>query len=90
MYTYVSNEIIDGQLRVVYMLLKKEEYNLVSKVINDIINNIRFAYISDTNKKTLGFLIDESYKALVDLAFKRYRNVHDKVRNMHFALLRAY
>ena len=54
------------------------------------INGIQYAYISDSKKKTLGFIIDESYKTLVDLALKRYGNVHNKVRNMHFVLVNAH
>lgn len=85
-YTYVSNESIDGQLKVIYKLMINDNYNGASKTIKSIISNINFAYIYKCNKKLLSNIIDESYRALIDMTFKRYENAHDRIRNMHYMI----
>lgn len=81
-FTYLSDEIIYGQMRVVSMLLRDKKYYNAQKVLNDIISSTRCAYIVECDKCRLSYIIDESYRTLIDMAFKRYIDAHSRVKNM--------
>ncbi len=81
-YTYISDEIIHGQMRVVSVLMNNKEYTNAKKILNDILSSTRCAYINDCNKKRLSNIIDETYRTLLDMAFRRYYDAHNRVKDM--------
>ena len=83
-YTYVSKESVDGQLRIINMLLDDKNYKGVCKTLGTLISNINNAVIYECDKDTLFHIVDEAFRSQVDMAFKRYNQVHDRVRDMHY------
>lgn len=81
-FTCLSDEIIYGQMKVASLLLRDKNYYNAKKVLNDIITSTRCAYIIECDKCRLSFIIDETYRILIDMAFKRYSDAHNRVKNM--------
>lgn len=86
-YNNTCYAIIDGQLMVVYRLMKNGRYDAACNVLNDIVRNIRYTKKGKYDIAILSRIVDESYRALVDIAMGRYEGAHHKVRNMHYSLV---
>ncbi len=81
-YTCITNEILHGQMRVVSSLFMEKKYMPAKKVLNDILSSIRHAYIIECDKNRLSNIIDETYRTLIDIAFRRYNDAHNRVKDM--------
>lgn len=88
-YTYVSKETIDGQLRIVYMLMRNKNYKGACNTIHNLIHDIHCAVIYDCEKEILSNIVSESYRSLIDIAFKRYNAVNNRIIDMHY-MVKAY
>ena len=88
-YTYVSKDTIDGQLRIVYMLMNNKNYKGACNTISNLIHNIHCAVICECEKEILSNIVNESYRSLVDIAFKRYNSVNNRIVDMHY-MVKSY
>lgn len=81
-YSCITNELIYGQMRVVSKLFNEKRYFPAKKILNELLSNIRCAYIIEYDKNRLSCIIDETYRTLVDMAFRRYSDAHNRVKDM--------
>lgn len=86
-FTYVSRDIIDGQLSVANKLMRERRYDLAVKVLNDIIRSIRNAYIVQCDKNILEYIHEEVYRSLLDIAFKRPHDASFRIKEMQISLV---
>lgn len=85
-YMVMTADILDGQLKTTSRFMKEKNYGLAAKVLNDIIKSIRCAHIVQCNKYVLDSTIDGCYRALLDIAFKRYHGAQHRVYIMQNSL----
>lgn len=86
-FTYVSREIIDGQLSVAQKLMRDRRYDLAAKVLNDIVRSIRNAYIVRCDKTVLDNVLEEVYRTLLDIAFKRHHDAFFRIKEVQTLLV---
>jgi hypothetical protein len=82
----IDEAIIDCRLRGLYKLLARQKYAKFQHVVNDTIWNFQNAEEIAVDPKLMSQFINIMYICLVDLAMGRTNMVHDKIRDMHYAL----
>lgn len=82
-YMVITSDTLDGQLKTANKFIKEHNYGLAARVLNDVIKNIRCADVVQCNKDLLDHTVEGCYRALLDIAFKRYNGAQNRVHNMH-------
>jgi hypothetical protein len=87
---YINDLIVDCRLKGLYMLLKDKKYEKASAVIGDSINMMLKATEIDMDKRIHKKIIAEFYHMYVEIALKKYNAVHDRIRDMHYYIVRLH
>ena len=84
---YVNTGILDARIRGIYRHLLRMNYALVKDLLNDTIYILNTATLEDPRLASM--FIPFLYKSLIELALKRYNNVHNILREMHYFIVNA-
>ena len=86
-FTLVNYAILDCRLTGLYKLMCRGNYTKVVAVLNDTLRSIRGAVSCQCTSKFMDFIITQLYHMLVDMAFRRYSAVHERLRDVHFIIV---
>ena len=84
---YMNTGVFDARIRGIYRHMLRKDYTLVKDLLNDTIYTLNTAKLEDNRLATM--FIPFLYKALVELALKRYNNVHNILRDIHYFIVNA-
>jgi hypothetical protein len=86
----VSDAIIDCRVRGLYNLLRKGKYYHTRLLLNDTIRELQTADEYECDPAFLQHVVDEMYRALVDMSFRKYMSVHNRLRDLHYEIFNKY
>ena len=86
-FTMISYGILDCRFTGLYKMLQRGQYQKMINVINETLYSIRTAVETECTKTFMDFIISQLYLMLVDMAFRRYDNVHERIRDIHFLIM---
>lgn len=87
---YIDEFILDCRLTGIYKTLKKGDYERTKSLIRDTLNIMMTAGEIDMTKIMYRKIVDELYHMIVELAFKKFNSVHDRIRNLHYYIVCSY
>ena len=82
---YFHEAVLDCRVRGIYGLLLTQRYKEATSVINDTMRSLRGPTPHLPTPVALMAFTHLS-KCLIDIAFKRYNNAHDEIRQVHYKL----
>lgn len=77
---YIDEEIINWRLTSIYNTLSKGNYDSVRFLIEDTISMLRTTTVVAINTELYNKIIDELYQMILEIVFKRYDVVHNKIQ----------
>jgi hypothetical protein len=83
---YMNEAVVDCRLRGIYRQLKRNAYNKAMNNVISIISDFRKADI-DMDKNLAEHVMTELLRIRIAMAFKRYQDAHNRVRDLHYKLL---
>jgi len=86
---YVNELIVDCRLRGIYCQIRHQKYQKAKDLISQMIMYLKNIDVN-IEKELYNEIIEEFYHMSVEMAFKKYNNVHDRVRNLHYKIRYNY
>lgn len=87
---FVDDVVVDCRLKGLYQSLLRQDYERVKFNIIDMIDHLRKAPYVDMDINVYKKIIDEFMHMRVEVAIKKYNNVHDRIRNVHYFISNEY
>jgi|UniRef100_A0A6C0BEZ9 hypothetical protein len=85
---YIDTWILSCRIHGMYKKSLRQDFISLKSVVNDTLNTIRTAHVKD--KEIISAAIPLLYMILVDIAMKRYDNVHNTIREIKYLVVRKY
>jgi hypothetical protein len=81
---YLNVAVVDCRIRGIYKLLSRGDYCKASISIGDMWVNLMRAKEIDFDKKTYNTIYDAFARMKVEMAFRKYTDVHNRLRDLHY------
>ncbi len=89
-FAYVDEGVIDCRIRGMYKQVMLQQYDKVVANAKDTLLVLRTAQELDMDVRLYGKLVDNLYKVRLDFVAGDYEKMHNRVRDMHYAILANY
>lgn len=89
-FAYVDDTIVDCRVRAMYKMIMRNDYEKVAFNAKDTLLVLKTATELDMNPKLFSKIVDNLYRVRIDYAKGDYKKMHDRVREMHYAILSGY
>lgn len=86
----MNRNVVDCRLFGIYKLIKREDYKKAFDTILDTILQLRTAKEIDIPKTLLNDIMTDFHKMWALVGFKRYEELHNCVRDLHYKMFRDY
>lgn len=83
----VSFDVLDCRLKGIYNLMRKDNISKAVSVINQTIWSINHAKSSECPRQFINFFVEQLYSILIDIAFKRIPDAHNRIRDLHYTIM---
>lgn len=83
-FDYVDTSFVEFRIRDIYKYMLKDEYKYAITIINETMINLRHASVIDMDIGTYNKIYNEFYHMRIEMAAKKYTNVHDRMRDLHY------
>ena len=87
---FVDDVIVDCRLRGIYKSLLRRDYMRVKFNISDMIDHLVKAPYIDLDVDIYKQIIDQFMHMRVDCAMKKYDDVHNRIREVHYLIENSY
>lgn len=87
---YVDEAVVDCRVRGMYKQVMRGQYDKVVANAKDTLLVLRTAKELDMDVKLYGKLVDNLYKVRLDFVAGDYQKMHNRIRDMHYAILANY
>ena len=87
---YINERIVNSRLTSLYKSLLNNDYDRTKFLVEDTINMIKTTTEIDIDKELYKKIIDELYQMIMELIFKKYNSVHDRIRDLHYLIIQSY
>jgi hypothetical protein len=85
--TYVNEIYVDCRLRGIVNSIRRFDYERTLNNIVDMIQSLKGAEEIDMPKEVYNKIIDDFYRMRVDASLKKFDNVHNRARDLHFYIM---
>ena len=85
--TYLNEIYVDCRLRVIVNSIRRFDYVRTLSNIIDMIQSLRYAQEVDIPKDIYNKIMDAFLRMRVDASLKKFNNVHDRARDLHFYIM---
>lgn len=83
----VSFDVLDCRLKGIYNLMRKDNIPKAITVINQTIRSINNAKKAECPRQFVNFFVEQLYSILIDIAFKRIPDAHNRIRDLHYTIM---
>ena len=83
---YINEGIVNSRLKGLYKSLLNNDYDRTKFLVEDTINMIKTTTEIDIDKELYNKILDELYQMILELVFKKYNSVHDRIRDLHYLI----
>jgi hypothetical protein len=87
---YINEGIVNSRLKGLYKSILNNDYDRTKFLVEDTINMIKTTTEIDIDKELYNKIIDELYQMIMELIFKKYNSVHDRIRDLHYLIIQSY
>jgi hypothetical protein len=85
---YIDTWILSCRVHGMYKKSLRRDFISLKNSVNDTLNTIRTTDVHD--KETVSAAVPLLYMILIDIAMKRYDNVHNNIREINYMVMRKY
>jgi hypothetical protein len=88
--TLINHAVIDCRLGSIYRNLARNNIDKCIFILNDTIKAIQSAHQWECDERFVSLVVDELYKSLINIAFGRIHDAHNKIRDLHYQIEKCY
>lgn len=88
--TYISDAIISRRLSTIYQNILRKDKDTVLYLLKDTLFIVENAIECDISDETKNFVIDNLYRALIEMAMSRFDGAHNYVRDIFYHIESKY
>lgn len=85
-FEYLNTAVVKSRVRGLYKLMLRGDYSAAKVSITDMLVNLTTALELDFDRPAYNIIYDAFARMRVELALRKYVAVHDRLRDLHYAI----